>query len=100
MVYFLQYWIVNPMLNHLKRTMTYLGFEPGTFGVAVSIPNHYTGIGKISALGLHWCQENASFRDPGIGSTRLDVSWLLSFAAILNRVLEQFPELFVFFLTS
>jgi hypothetical protein len=42
MVYFLQDWIVNPMLNPLKRTMTYLGFEPGTFGVAVSIPNHYT----------------------------------------------------------
>jgi hypothetical protein len=38
MVYFLQNWIVNPMLNLLKRTMTYPGFEPGTFGVAVSIP--------------------------------------------------------------
>jgi hypothetical protein len=33
--------IVNPMLNLLKRTMTYPGFDPGTFGVAVSIPNHY-----------------------------------------------------------
>jgi hypothetical protein len=33
---------VNPMLNLLKGTMTYLGFECGTFGVAVSIPNHYT----------------------------------------------------------
>jgi hypothetical protein len=33
-------WIVNPMLNLLKRTMTYQGFEPGTFGLAVSIPNH------------------------------------------------------------
>jgi hypothetical protein len=31
-------WIVNPIRNLLKRTMTYLGFEPGTFGVAVSIP--------------------------------------------------------------
>jgi hypothetical protein len=31
---------------------------------------------------------------------RLDVSWHLSFVAILNRVLEQFPELFVFLLTS
>jgi hypothetical protein len=39
MVYFLQDWIVNPMLNLLKRTMTYPGFKPGTFGVAV---NHYT----------------------------------------------------------
>jgi hypothetical protein len=35
-------WIVNPMLNLLKRTMTYPGFEPGTFGLAVSIANHYT----------------------------------------------------------
>jgi hypothetical protein len=42
MVYFLQDWIVNPMLNLLKRTMTYPGIEPGTLGVAVSIPNHYT----------------------------------------------------------
>jgi hypothetical protein len=42
MVYFLQDWIVKPMLNLLKRTMTYPGFEPGTFGAAVSIPNHYT----------------------------------------------------------
>jgi hypothetical protein len=31
---------------------------------------------------------------------RLDVSWLFSFAAILNHVLGQFPELVVFFLTS
>jgi hypothetical protein len=38
MVYFLQDWIFNPMLNLLKTTMTYPGFEPGTFGVAVSIP--------------------------------------------------------------
>jgi hypothetical protein len=38
MVYFLQDWIVNPTLNLLKRTMTYPGFEPGTFGVAVSNP--------------------------------------------------------------
>jgi hypothetical protein len=30
------------MLNLLKRTMTYPGFEPGTFELAVSIPNHYT----------------------------------------------------------
>jgi hypothetical protein len=29
------------MLNLLKRTMSYPGFEPGTFGEAVSIPNHY-----------------------------------------------------------
>jgi hypothetical protein len=42
MVYFLQDWIVNPMLPLLKRIMTYPRFEPGTFGVAVSIPNHYT----------------------------------------------------------
>jgi hypothetical protein len=39
---FLQDWIVNPMVNLLKRTMTYPGFNPGTFGLAVSIPNHYT----------------------------------------------------------
>jgi hypothetical protein len=32
MVYFLQDWIVSPMLNLLKRTMTYPGFEPGSFG--------------------------------------------------------------------
>jgi hypothetical protein len=38
----LQDWIINPMLNLLKRTMTYAGFEPGTFGLAVSIVNHYT----------------------------------------------------------
>jgi hypothetical protein len=30
------------MPNLLKRTMTYPGFEPGTFGLAVSIANHYT----------------------------------------------------------
>jgi hypothetical protein len=35
-------WIVNPMLNLLKSTMTYPGFKPGTFGIAVSIANHYT----------------------------------------------------------
>jgi hypothetical protein len=40
--FFLQDWIVNPMLNLLKRTMTYPTFEPGTFEEAVSIPNHYT----------------------------------------------------------
>jgi hypothetical protein len=34
-------WIVNHMLNLLKRTMTYPGFEPGTLGLAVSIANHY-----------------------------------------------------------
>jgi hypothetical protein len=33
-------WIVNPMLTLLKRTMTYPEFEPGTFGLAVSIANH------------------------------------------------------------
>jgi hypothetical protein len=33
MVYFLQEKIVNPMLNLLKRSMTYPGFEPGIFGV-------------------------------------------------------------------
>jgi hypothetical protein len=33
---------INHMLNLLKRTMTYPGFEPGTFGLAVSIANHYT----------------------------------------------------------
>jgi hypothetical protein len=38
MVYFLKDWIVNPMLNLLNSTMTYTGFEPGTFGEAVSIP--------------------------------------------------------------
>jgi hypothetical protein len=42
MGYFLQDWIVNPMLNHLKRTMTFPRFKPGNFGVAVSILNHYT----------------------------------------------------------
>jgi hypothetical protein len=35
-------WIVNPMLNLRKRTMTYPGFKPGTFGLAVNIANHYT----------------------------------------------------------
>jgi hypothetical protein len=35
-------WIVNPTLNLLKRTMTYPVFEPWTFGLAVSIANHYT----------------------------------------------------------
>jgi hypothetical protein len=35
-------WNVNPMLNLLKRTMTYPGFESRTFGLAVSITNHYT----------------------------------------------------------
>jgi hypothetical protein len=33
-------WIINTMLNLLKRTM--MGFEPGTIGLAVSIANHYT----------------------------------------------------------
>jgi hypothetical protein len=35
-------WIVNPMRNLLKRTMTYPGYEPETFGLAVSVANHYT----------------------------------------------------------
>jgi arylsulfatase A-like enzyme len=35
-------WIVNPMLNLLKRTMIYPGLEPGTFGLAVSIAHHHT----------------------------------------------------------
>jgi hypothetical protein len=39
---FLQDWIFSPMLNLLKRTMTYPEFESGAFGVAVSIPSHYT----------------------------------------------------------
>jgi hypothetical protein len=43
-----EYWIVSPMLNLLKRTTTYPGFKPGTFGVAVSIPNHYTHLGRQS----------------------------------------------------
>jgi hypothetical protein len=30
------------MLNLLKRTMTYPEFESETFGIGVSIPNHYT----------------------------------------------------------
>jgi hypothetical protein len=47
MVYFLQAWIVIPLLNLLKRTMTYPGFEPGTFGLAVSIPNRYIHLGRI-----------------------------------------------------
>jgi hypothetical protein len=34
-------WVVNPMLNLLKRTMAYPGFEPRTFGLAVSIANHW-----------------------------------------------------------
>jgi hypothetical protein len=42
MVYFLQDWIVNPIINLLKRNMAYPGFKLGTFGEAVSIPNHYT----------------------------------------------------------
>jgi hypothetical protein len=42
MVYFLQERIGNPMLNLLKKTMTYPGFEAGTIGLAVSIANHYT----------------------------------------------------------
>jgi hypothetical protein len=41
-VLFFKRWIVNPMFNLLKRTMAYLGFEPGTFGLAGSIANHYT----------------------------------------------------------
>jgi hypothetical protein len=40
--FFFQDWIVNPMLNLLKRTMTYPWLEPGTFELAVSKPNHYT----------------------------------------------------------
>jgi hypothetical protein len=39
-------WIVNHMLNHLKRTMTYPGFEPGTFGLAL----HHLGRLNQSAL--------------------------------------------------
>jgi hypothetical protein len=39
------------MLNLLKRTMTYPGLEPGTFEVAVSIPNHYTI--KVIYLTVH-----------------------------------------------
>jgi hypothetical protein len=30
------------MLNLLKRTMTYPGLEPETFGLSVSIANYYT----------------------------------------------------------
>jgi hypothetical protein len=29
-------WIVNSMLNLLKKTKTYPGFKPGTFGLALS----------------------------------------------------------------
>jgi hypothetical protein len=47
MVDFLKDWIVNPMLNLLKRTITYPGFEPGAFGVAVSIPNHLHHLGRL-----------------------------------------------------
>jgi hypothetical protein len=36
---FFTIWIVNPMLNFLKRTMTYPGFEPGTLGLQVGIAN-------------------------------------------------------------
>jgi hypothetical protein len=34
--------IINPMLNLLKRTMTYPGFKRVTFGLAASIAKHYT----------------------------------------------------------
>jgi hypothetical protein len=51
MVYFLQDWIVSPMLNLLKRTMTYPGFQPGTFEVAVSIPLHHLGRPRP----IDWC---------------------------------------------
>jgi hypothetical protein len=33
--FFSQDWIVNSMLNLLKRTMIYPGFEPGTFGLVI-----------------------------------------------------------------
>jgi hypothetical protein len=46
-------WIVNPMLNLLKRTMKYPGFEPGTFGLAVIIANHYTIYPCLSVLYFH-----------------------------------------------
>jgi hypothetical protein len=40
MVYFLQDWIVSAKLS--EKDHDFPGFEPGTFGLAVSIPNHYT----------------------------------------------------------
>jgi hypothetical protein len=42
------------MLYLLKRTMTYPGFEPGTFGLAVSIVYHCTIFGDLQQhLNLH-----------------------------------------------
>jgi hypothetical protein len=45
-------WIVNPVLNLLKRTMTYPGFEPGTFGLAVSMVSNadHLGLLRVQAL--------------------------------------------------
>jgi hypothetical protein len=43
-------WIVNPMINLLKRTMTYPGFEPGTFGLAVSIAPFRRLIGMFTEV--------------------------------------------------
>jgi hypothetical protein len=58
MVYFSQDWIVNPIQNLLKRTMTYPGLEPLTFGLAVSIANHYT-IQVISFSEADWLPKSS-----------------------------------------
>jgi hypothetical protein len=50
MVYFLQDWIVSPVLNLLKRTMTYPGFAPGTLGFTVSIPTRYELIDQFKNI--------------------------------------------------
>jgi hypothetical protein len=58
MVYFLQDWIVNQMLNLLKRTMTYPVFEPGTFWSSSqhTEPLHYLGrrVGVCYSAILEW----------------------------------------------
>jgi hypothetical protein len=40
MVYLLQDWIVGAKLSEKDHDLP--GFDLGTFGLAVSIPNHYT----------------------------------------------------------
>jgi hypothetical protein len=57
MVYFLQDWIVSPMLSLLKRIITFPGFEPETHGLAVSIPNHHTIKGGMAIVAMQcWWQ--------------------------------------------
>jgi hypothetical protein len=52
------------MLNLLKRTMTYPEFEPGTFGLAVSIANHYTI--KVVIVYPHRTLKNSTKKIPKI----------------------------------